>query len=176
MSKLDKTPKCMVTKVAPYLTITLVVYSVTRKNRQMAIKVAQKWLILTPVQKLPKNVGDLSKLIVTKGFKKTCPNSNQSPKLVTLVVWKINFYYTEAASKKDFSSARSKQRFREWMKIKKLPEVDFVGVLSDNLQLDVLGLSLKQDGKKKVLNCPSVEIRFIQTKLKAWISVCSDKI
>ena len=55
-------------------------------------------------------------------------------------------------------------------------EVDFVGVLSDNLQLDVLGLSLKQDGKKKVLNCPSVEIRFIQTKLKAWISVCSDKI
>ena len=50
--------------------------SVTRKNRQMSIKVAlkmislEKWLILTPLQKLPKNVGDLGKLIVAKGFKK----------------------------------------------------------------------------------------------------------
>ena len=32
----------------------------------MSIKVAQK--ILTPLQKLPKNVGDLDKLIVAKGF------------------------------------------------------------------------------------------------------------
>jgi len=40
------------------------------KNRQMSIKVAQKWKILTPRQKLPKNVGDLGKLIVAKGFKK----------------------------------------------------------------------------------------------------------
>ena len=30
----------------------------------------EKWLILTPLQKLPKNVGDLGKLIVDKGFKK----------------------------------------------------------------------------------------------------------
>ena len=30
----------------------------------------EKWSILTPLQKLPKNVGDLSKLIVSKGFKK----------------------------------------------------------------------------------------------------------
>ena len=30
----------------------------------------EKWKILTPLQKLPKNVGDLSKLIVAKGFKK----------------------------------------------------------------------------------------------------------
>ena len=30
----------------------------------------QKWKILTPLQKLPKNVGDLGKLIVAKGFKK----------------------------------------------------------------------------------------------------------
>ena len=30
----------------------------------------EKWKILTPLQKLPKNVGDLGKLIVTKGFKK----------------------------------------------------------------------------------------------------------
>ena len=30
----------------------------------------EKWSILTPLQKLPKNVGDLDKLIVAKGFKK----------------------------------------------------------------------------------------------------------
>ena len=30
----------------------------------------EKWTILTPLQKLPKNVGDLGKLIVAKGFKK----------------------------------------------------------------------------------------------------------
>ena len=40
------------------------------KNRQMSIKVAQKWYILTPLQKLPKNVGDLGKLIAAKGFEK----------------------------------------------------------------------------------------------------------
>ena len=30
----------------------------------------EKWIILTPLQKLPKNVGDLGKLIVTTGFEK----------------------------------------------------------------------------------------------------------
>ena len=30
----------------------------------------KKWLILTPLQKLPKNRGDLGKLITAKGFKK----------------------------------------------------------------------------------------------------------
>ena len=30
----------------------------------------EKWKILTPLQKLPKNVGDLGKIIVAKGFKK----------------------------------------------------------------------------------------------------------
>ena len=30
----------------------------------------EKWKILTPLQKLSKNVGDLVKLIVAKGFKK----------------------------------------------------------------------------------------------------------
>ena len=30
----------------------------------------EKWKVLTPLQKLPKNVGDLGKLIVAKGFKK----------------------------------------------------------------------------------------------------------
>ena len=43
----------------------------------------EKWLILTPLQKLPKNVEDLGKLIVAKGFK-SCPKSNKSPNLVTL--------------------------------------------------------------------------------------------
>ena len=28
----------------------------------------EKWIILTPLQKMPKNVGDLGKLIVAKGF------------------------------------------------------------------------------------------------------------
>ena len=35
----------------------------------------EKWYILTPLQKLPKNAGDLGKLIVAKGFKKVA----QSP-------------------------------------------------------------------------------------------------
>ena len=43
----------------------------------------EKWLILTPLQILPKNVGDLGKLSVAKGFK-SCPKSNKSPNLVTL--------------------------------------------------------------------------------------------
>ena len=30
----------------------------------------EKWKILTSLQKLPKNGGDLGKLIVSKGFKK----------------------------------------------------------------------------------------------------------
>ena len=43
----------------------------------------EKLKILTPLQKLPKNVGDLGKLIVAKGFEKV-PKSNKSPNLVTL--------------------------------------------------------------------------------------------
>ena len=55
----------------------------------MSIKVAQKRFhlkklkILTSLQKLPKNVGDLDKLIVAKGFEKL-PKIQQSPNLVTL--------------------------------------------------------------------------------------------
>ena len=48
-----------------------------QKNRQMSIKVAQKWMIKvenlkisTPLQKLLKNVGESGKLIVAKGLKK----------------------------------------------------------------------------------------------------------
>ena len=37
-----------------------------------------------PLQNLPNNVGDLGKLIVAKGFK-SCPKSNKSPNLVTLL-------------------------------------------------------------------------------------------
>ena len=35
----------------------------------------EKLKILTPLQKLPKNVGDLGKIIVAKGFE-NCPKSN----------------------------------------------------------------------------------------------------
>ena len=40
-------------------------------------------MILTPLQKLPKNGGDWGKLIVAKGLK-TYPKSNKSHNLVTL--------------------------------------------------------------------------------------------
>ena len=39
---------------------------------------------LAPLQKSPKNVGDLGKLIVAKGFK-SCPKCKKSPTLVTLL-------------------------------------------------------------------------------------------
>ena len=42
-----------------------------------------KLKILTPFQKLPKNVQDLGKLIVAKALK-SCQKSNESPNLVTL--------------------------------------------------------------------------------------------
>ena len=50
--------------------------SVTRKKSPNVYKSWPKMIsleklkILTPLQKLPKNVGDLGKLIVAKGFKK----------------------------------------------------------------------------------------------------------
>ena len=49
--------------------------SVTRKNRQMSIKVAQKWFHMENdrfwhlYKKLPKDVVDLGNLICAKGFK-----------------------------------------------------------------------------------------------------------
>ena len=45
----------------------------------------EKLKILTPLQKLPRNVGDLGKLIVAQGFKKL-PKSYKSPNLVTQAV------------------------------------------------------------------------------------------
>ena len=44
----------------------------------------EKLQILAPLQKLSKNVGDLGKLIVAKGFKSS-PKSNKLPNLVILV-------------------------------------------------------------------------------------------
>ena len=49
--------------------------SVTRKNRQISIKVAKndfsrKIIDFDTFSKIAKNVGDLGKIIVTKGFKK----------------------------------------------------------------------------------------------------------
>ena len=41
-------------------------------------------MILVPLQKLPKNVGDLGKLIATKGFKKL-PKVQKIANLVTLL-------------------------------------------------------------------------------------------
>ena len=44
----------------------------------------EKGYILTPLQKLIKNVGDLAKLILPRALK-TCPKFNKSPNLVTPV-------------------------------------------------------------------------------------------
>ena len=49
----------------------------------------EKLKILTRLQKLPKNVGDLGKIIVAKGFEK----SNKSPNLVTLPTAQTSKYY-----------------------------------------------------------------------------------
>ena len=43
----------------------------------------EKLKIFTPLQKLPKNVGDFGKLIVAKVFK-SCPKPNKSRNLITL--------------------------------------------------------------------------------------------
>ena len=53
-------------------------------------------MILTPLLKLPKNVGDLGKFIVAKGFK-SCPKCKKSPNLVTLVQMRLkNMVYKNA--------------------------------------------------------------------------------
>ena len=44
----------------------------------------EKLKIFTPLQKLPKNVGDLGKLIAAKGFKKLPKVQQITPYLVTL--------------------------------------------------------------------------------------------
>ena len=70
-----------------------VVISVTSKESPNVCKSCPKMIsleklkILTPLQKLPKNVGDLGKLLLPKALKR-CPKSNKFPNLVTLVVIK----------------------------------------------------------------------------------------
>ena len=44
----------------------------------------RKMIDLTPLQKMPKNVGDFGKLLLPKALK-SCPKSNKSPNLVTLM-------------------------------------------------------------------------------------------
>ena len=44
----------------------------------------EKWWILAPLQKLPKNVQYLGKVIVAQGFKKL-PKVQKLPNLVTLI-------------------------------------------------------------------------------------------
>ena len=52
----------------------------------------EKLMILTPLQKLPKNVEDLGKLIVANGLK-SCPKLKNSPNLVTLETFNINMLW-----------------------------------------------------------------------------------
>ena len=51
----------------------------------------EKWMILTPSQKLTKNVGDLGKIIVVKCFE-WLPKVQKSPNLVTLWLWSTSTY------------------------------------------------------------------------------------
>ena len=44
----------------------------------------EKLMILTPLQKLTNNVGDLGKIIVAIGFEMFAPKCKKSPNLVTL--------------------------------------------------------------------------------------------
>ena len=62
--------------------VTRKIYNVFKNCPKMIS--LEKWTILTPLQKLLKNVGDLGKLIVAKGFK-NCPKCKKLPHLVTLV-------------------------------------------------------------------------------------------
>ena len=48
-------------------------------------------MILTPLQKLPNNIGNLGKIIFTKGFK-SCPKCKKSPNLLTLLTILSNSY------------------------------------------------------------------------------------
>ena len=45
----------------------------------------EKWKIVTPLQKLPKIVGNLGKIIVSPQALKSCPKCNKLPNLVTLI-------------------------------------------------------------------------------------------
>ena len=58
----------------------------------------EKWMILTTLQKLPNNVGNLGKIIVATGFE-WLPKVQKSPNLVTLVVLSILWLYNREMRK-----------------------------------------------------------------------------
>ena len=60
----------------------------------------EKLKILTPLQKLPKNVGDLGKLIVAKGLKRS-PKCKKLPHLVTLLRGQGTNYNGQSSSLKN---------------------------------------------------------------------------
>ena len=74
----------------PCLVTTVLANSVTSKKSPNVCKscpkilLPQKIRILTPLQKLPKNVGDLGKLIVATDLE-SCPKFNKLCNLVTLL-------------------------------------------------------------------------------------------
>ena len=53
----------------------------------------EKWSILTPLQKLPKNVADLGKFIVAKGFKKLSKVQNIAQSGHTDIQLTLNVQY-----------------------------------------------------------------------------------
>ena len=58
----------------------------------------QKWKVLTPLQTLPNNVGDLGKLICAKGFKKLpkvkkiAKSDHTGPVHVYTLLWSLLFF------------------------------------------------------------------------------------
>ena len=79
----------------------------------------EKLKILTPLQKLPKNVEELGKFIVAKGLK-SCPKSNISPNLITLL--------------RSIQRIRMKSIYFIWYKLENLH------VIVDWYQCDQMGL------------------------------------
>ena len=61
----------------------------------------EKWKILTPIQKLLKNVGDLGKIIVATGFK------NFAQSAINRQIWS---HWLESRSREESKSEKSRQR------------------------------------------------------------------
>ena len=95
-----------------------------------------KWLILTPLQKLPKNVGDLGKLIVAKGFKKLpkvqkiAQSGHTAPNCQTMSRW---------SSKEKLICQRSRDEFER----NKLGSNLVIVILLKNLRITIVFVSLQ---------------------------------
>ena len=77
----------------------------------------EKLKILTPLQKLPKNVRDLGRLIIPMASK-SCPKSKESPNLVTLEVTNCCFpVLDEFHLGNKSSSSEQKEGFFEKVKL-----------------------------------------------------------